>query len=403
MSFVEAVSADPDRFAPPSAVAVLHEKVAEVARNTAAVHAERVDADACFPAETIVALRAARVLSAQLPAECGGAEAGMRDLGDMVSSLAQACASSAMVLAMHFSQVACLARHCATQTQMGAVVREIGASQWLLASMTSEVGTGGDTRRSKCAVAPAGDRARLVKDATTGSYNREADIILATARRDDSAAPGEQVLVMVRQDQRTLEQTTSWNTLGMRGTCSPGFRLTADVPAWQVSTVPFAEIFEMSMVPYSHILWSALWTGIAASAVRKAAGFVREQLRRNPGAAPPAAVHLAALSAELQAMRSNWRSAAEAFDDAVARDAEAQEFGSLAWALRMNNLKVGCSEAAPRVVHGALQAIGVAGYKNDSPFSVGREYRDALSGALMISNDRIAAASASLLLMSKGV
>jgi acyl-CoA dehydrogenase len=43
----------------------------------------------------------------------------------------------------------------------------------------------------------------------------------------------------------------------------------------------------------------------------------------------------------------------------------------------------------------------VLGYKNDSKFSVGRHYRDALSGALMISNDRIAAKSASMLLVFK--
>jgi acyl-CoA dehydrogenase len=52
-------------------------------------------------------------------------------------------------------------------------------------------------------------------------------------------------------------------------------------------------------------------------------------------------------------------------------------------------------------VHTALQVIGIMGYKNDSPFSVGRHYRDTLSGALMIGNDRIASKSASLLLVLK--
>jgi len=47
-------------------------------------------------------------------------------------------------------------------------------------------------------------------------------------------------------------------------------------------------------------------------------------------------------------------------------------------------------------VHKALQITGILGYKNDSKFSLGRHYRDALSGALMISNDRIASKSASI-------
>jgi acyl-CoA dehydrogenase len=53
------------------------------------------------------------------------------------------------------------------------------------------------------------------------------------------------------------------------------------------------------------------------------------------------------------------------------------------------------------VVHKALQIIGVMGYKNDSKFSVTRHYRDTLSAALMISNDRILSKSASMLLVFK--
>jgi acyl-CoA dehydrogenase len=67
----------------------------------------------------------------------------------------------------------------------------------------------------------------------------------------------------------------------------------------------------------------------------------------------------------------------------------------------MNNLKVSCSEAAPQIVHRALQIVGILGYKNDSPFSLGRHYRDLLSASLMIANDRINAKSASMLLVFK--
>ncbi len=73
----------------------------------------------------------------------------------------------------------------------------------------------------------------------------------------------------------------------------------------------------------------------------------------------------------------------------------------MAWALRLNNLKIACSQAAPQIVQQALQIVGILGYKNDSPFSMGRHLRDALSGALMISNDRIAAKNASMLLVHK--
>ena len=85
----------------------------------------------------------------------------------------------------------------------------------------------------------------------------------------------------------------------------------------------------------------------------------------------------------------------------IARDDGAQHLQTIGWALKMNNLKIRSSELAPQIVHEALQIIGVLAYKNDSPFSVGRQYRDALSGALMISNDRIVQQSSSMLLVFK--
>ena len=100
----------------------------------------------------------------------------------------------------------------------------------------------------------------------------------------------------------------------------------------------------------------------------------------------------------LQTLRYNVAAAAAEFD---ALGDGMEPLSTMGWALRMNNLKIAASEAAPQIVHAALQIIGILGYKNDSTFSVGRHYRDALSAALMIGNDRIAAKSASMLLVLK--
>ena len=104
---------------------------------------------------------------------------------------------------------------------------------------------------------------------------------------------------------------------------------------------------------------------------------------------------------ELQAQRHNWMALADEFDAIDGRPGGRQELLSMGWALKMNNLKISASEATPAAVHRALQIIGILAYKNDSPWGLGRHYRDALSGALMISNDRIAAKSASMLMVLK--
>lgn len=187
-----------------------------------------------------------------------------------------------------------------------------------------------------------------------------------TCRRDPDAASGDQALVLIRRGDGTLEQTTSWGTLGMRGTCSPGFKLCSSGPQEQILPVPFAEISAQTMVPYSHTLWS----GIAADAVARAGAYVRGEARKRPGTTPPAAMRLAEVTVQLQTMRHNWQSVAQAYDEIA-----------------------GSPEGA--------QVVGILGYKNDTPFSLGRHYRDALSASLMVSNERIAAQNASMLLVFK--
>ncbi|TMH08905.1 MAG: acyl-CoA dehydrogenase [Betaproteobacteria bacterium] len=372
-----------------------------IAADVAARHAADVDAQARFPHETVDALKRSQLMSAPVPRILGGSGCTMRELALLCATLAQACGSSAMVLAMHYIQVACIARHAGDSRFFAGYLRELVEQQYVLASMTSEVGTFGDTRSSICAVEVNGDRFVLNKDATTGSYCAQADAILVTCRRAPDAPKSDQVLVLVRKADYTLKQTTSWDTMGMRGTCSPGFRLESQGHVDQIVPGSFADSSAQTMVPYSHILWSSLWWGIAADAVGRAATYVRGDARKNPGVVPPTATRLAEVSVQLQAMRHNWLALAQEFDDTTAHPDGMQELLSIGWALKMNHLKTAASEAAPQIVHRALQIVGILGYKNDSPFSLGRHYRDSLSAALMISNERIAAKSASMLLVFK--
>lgn len=372
-----------------------------IAQEVAAVHAADVDAKARFPQETVDAMKRHRLLSAAVPVSHGGPGLGMYELGQLCSAIAGACGSSGMVLAMHYSQLGTLVRHGVGTPWFDAYLREVVENQYVLASITSEVGTWGSTRTSICALQREGERFTLVKEATTGSYCAHSDAILVTCRRDNDAAESDQILVLVKPCDHTLTQTTTWDTLGMRGTVSPGFRLEANAPIEQVVPGSFADSAADSMVPYSHILWSALWTGIASDAVSKAASTVRAAARRNPGGEPPAtAKQLASAMADLQSMRHNWQAVARDFDDLEARHARA-DLLKMSWGLKMNSLKIDCSEKVHQLVHQALQIIGLPAYKNDGPLTLGRHYRDALSASLMITNERMRGRSAALLTVLK--
>lgn len=373
-----------------------------IARDVAARHAADVDARNRFPEETLEALRQARLLSAPVPVDLGGSGCSVRQLAELCSTLAKACGSSAMVLAMHYVQVSCLVRHGAHTDFFRAFLSEVVERQLLLASMTSENGTFGEMRTSLCAVRREGGRFALDKDATTGSYCAQADGILVTARRSPQAPSTDQVLVLVQRADYRLTPTGTWDAMGMRGTCSPGFQLESRGPEEQIVPGAFEDVAAQTMVPFSHVLWSSLWWGIAADAVARAGELVRGQARQHPGVVPPGAIPLAQVSAELQMMRHNWLAIASALDELDGQGAEGRrQLGSIAWALKLNHLKVSASEAAPRIVHQALQVTGILGYKNDTPYSLGRHYRDVLSAALMVSNARIASKNASMLLVCK--
>jgi acyl-CoA dehydrogenase len=163
----------------------------------------------------------------------------------------------------------------------------------------------------------------------------------------------------------------------------------------------YPNIFACTMVPYSHILWSALWHGLAAGAQAQAASHVRSMARKSPGNTPPTALPLAELGVALQTLQHHWQGLADAYDQQVATGHDREAFTRIAWSLQMNQLKVACSEAAPKIIHAALQIVGLPAYKNDGPYSIGRAYRDALSASLMISNLRINTRSAALLLVHK--
>lgn len=376
-------------------------KAHAIANDVASRHASDVDVRARFPSETLEAMKQAKLLSAAVPKSLGGGGANMQELTAMCWTLAQACASSGMVLAMHTIQVACIARHAAGTPFFDNYLREIVERQLLIGSITSEVGVWGDTRSSICAVVRKDGRFTLEKDATTASYAEAADDLLVTCRRGEDAPSSDQILVLVRKPDRTLTQTTTWDTLGMRGTCSPGFKMVSSGPEEQILPGSFADASAQTMVSYSHIIWSGVWLGIASDAVARAAAYVRAEARKTPGTVPMKANHLAKLSVKLQTMRNDVQALATEFDRIMTLPTGMEELLTLGWALKMNNGKVAASEAVQEIVHDALQIIGINGYKNDSKLSVGRHYRDALSASLMISNDRVFSKTASMLLVYK--
>ncbi len=375
----------------------LVQRAQRIAEEVAGPAADDVDRKARFPVEAVDAMRAAHMLGALVPTDLGGEAAPITDVADAVAALGRHCASTAMIFAMHHMQAACLVRH-GRSSLLRDFQHEVAEQDLLLASATTEGGIGGDLRSSVCAVEQADGRFRLEKDAPVISYGRYADAVLATCRRGPDSPPSDQVLVVCRPPGLELEQTGEWDTLGFRGTCSPGFKLAAEGDEASILDDPFDEILSQTMHPVSHVLWGSVWLGLATAAVDRARRYVQAEARKKPGVTPPAALRLAELMTKHQQMESTVQGAANRYarlyDDADA-------LSSISFAVSMNTLKVSASRLVVDIVGSAMLICGMSGYREDSPYSLGRLLRDAYGAALMVNNDRILANNAQLLLVQR--
>ena len=329
---------------------------ARIERAVAAARAaaESVDRDARFPAEAFAELKAQRLLAILLPNSLGGDDASVADAAQVCYALGRVCSSTAMIYAMHSANVACVANHVGNTEAAVSYLRRIGDEQMLLASSTTEGQNGANVRSSASAIVRQGDRVSLDRDASVVSYGAAADAIVTTARRSPDSLPSDQVLALFFKDDYTLEKTVKWNVMGMRGTCSEGFRLRAEGAADQVMSQSYDKNHRRSMVPVTHLLWAACWAGVAAGAVERAQGFIRKVSRAQKGALPPGAPSATQASLSLMNLVNLVDSS---INDYLHRAGDVESLDDLSFQTSLNLLKVSASEMAIATIMHADQII----------------------------------------------
>lgn len=352
----------------------------------AARYADAADQEARFPGEAFDELRAQRLLGILLPEVHGGEGRSVAEVAQVCYALGRVCSSTAMIYAMHSANVACVVNHADKSDRYSSYLTRIGAEQMLLASSTTEGQNGANVRSSASAIVRNGGRISLNRDASVVSYGAAADAIVTTARRSPDSLPNDQVLALFFKGDYRLDRTVYWDVMGMRGTCSEGFQLVAEGDAEQVLSESYDRIHRRSMVPVTHLLWAACWAGVAAGAVERAQGFVRKVARAAKGTLPPGAPFATQASLSLMTLVNLVDAAVADYMSRVGNDAALEEIG---FQTSLNLLKVSASETAISTVMHALNACGIAGYRNDSEFSIARPLRDILSSSVMINNNRI--------------
>ncbi|MBP1162145.1 acyl-CoA dehydrogenase [Rhodococcus sp. PvR044] len=364
----------------------------------AAVWADEVDREGRFPAESVAALRSAGLFGAAVPTDLGGAGLSLTRLAAITRALGRSCGSSAMIFAMHQTQVLSVVRH-GRSASMRALLAAIAEHQLLLTSATTEIDVRGGVRSSGCAVEHRGDRVRLAKTAPVISYGGYADVVLVTARRTPAGAPNDQVLLACPRSEMRLTPVGTWHTIGFRGTRSPGFRLAVDTGSGALLDDPYAEISAQTMLPASHVLWSAACLGIADAALLRARQSVQTARRRSAGPAPLGSIRLAELVIAHQQLVDTVFGAAARFESLAKNPAAMSTVGVL---LEFSAVKASASTLLIDLVGRALTICGLTGSLPGHEPAMSRHLRDAYGTAVMISNDRILNHDSQLALMRLG-
>ncbi len=379
----------------------LTDAVKRIAVEIAGPNASDVDINARFPIESINALKASKVLSAGVSEGLGGGGLDIIEQGELCRILAMYCASSSMVLGMHFIKVSSIVHFGKGIDKVENYLRLLVEQQRLVGSVTSEEGVGGNLRNSIACIQPDGNRFDLVKHSTCLSYGAYADDLLITCRKRKDSAASDQVVVLATGDDYSLEQHGEWDSMGMRGTCSPPFTVTVNAEMWQIFEPDFAEIAARTMVPDTHYIWSNIWLGIACDAAARARALIQAKARKNPSQLPDGAKELAQLEITLERFRDTVKGTGQQYMQAHLAD-DFDLLSSVGFSLKINALKLNASQLVADVCLQAMAICGFPGYLNNTPYSISRHLRDALSAAPMIGNGRLIETNATNLMIHKG-
>lgn len=330
-------------------------------------------------------MRRDRLVWAMAPARRGGAGANLGETARVTFHLAKTSGSLGLIYAMHASQAYTLLRHGAGSPFLEALTDRLIAEQALVASGTSEKGVGGDIFGSACAIEPLEDGLfSVAKESPNISYLDHAGAVLVTAMRVSPKGAKSQVLIAAEMADFTFEAGPDAQMMGMRGILNRPYSLKGRFSADAIFGQDYPRIAGETMTPVIHVLWAALWSGMAAHALGKAKAF----LEKSPAGdgAELMGVELSRLANKHYTMNTLIREAALDFDPDRHGAAGPLDLSRTA---KIKRLKIVCSELLEEICLGALGVIGFAAYAERGKFSLAELIRDALSARVMINNNRL--------------
>jgi alkylation response protein AidB-like acyl-CoA dehydrogenase len=367
----------------------------EVSDKYLAPRAEKYDASADFPLDNLQELGKCGLMGLMVPPQYGGLGGTMVQFAKVAEILAKACPSTSMIWGMHHNQYITLVE-CGNERQKAAFLPGIASGKTLVASATTEPGTGGNFFycNSSARRVNGGWELSATKPVVTSA--KYADLCFSITRTSPDA-PGNQLsFFIVPCHEEGVAPIGEWNTVGMRATQSSGLQFT-NVRLTDIHLLGeeggFGPIVLTSMMPLGLCGFAAAWLGSAQAAYDFAVGHVKGRIHRfsvtgdeqghSVASYESVQRQIAEAGILLHQTRALLHEVARAIDESKQAPFQPVPFDKVFPIIdRALALRVASGENAVAVTTTALRVAGAQGYRRDY-LRIERCHRDALAAQVM--------------------
>lgn len=346
------------------------ETVDQIINDVVAPAADEVDQSGAFPRAAIEALGQAGLLGLISAKEVGGRGEAHRAATLVVERIASACASTAMVICMHYSATAVIEAHGAKS------VREaIARGEHLTTLAFSETGSRSHFWAPTSTAKSAGGGVQIDAQKSWITSAGQADSYVWSSRA--LATDGQLTLWLMPADARGLRIPQPFNGLGLRGNSSSP--VTAEgviIPSDSLlgSDGGGFEIMMGVTLPYFQLMSAAVSVGTMNAATNKTAQHVTgtklEHLSQSLADLPT-------IRAYISRMRIKTDMARALLLDTI----DALEQGREDAMLRVLEVKAAAGESSTEVTDLAMRVCGGAAFRKE--VGVERNFRDARAATVM--------------------
>lgn len=344
--------------------------VQRVVESVVAPAAQRVDAEAIFPRESIEALGRAGALGILSATDVGGSARGLRAAADVIERLSGACGSTAMVVLMHYAAVPVIEAHGPRETR-----EAIGAGRHLTTLAFSEVGSRSHFWAPLSTAKRVNGHVRLDAQKSWVTSAGQADSYVWSSQ--PVAAAAGMTLWLVPAKSAGLSQAGAFDGLGLRGNSSTPMAATDLQLAESAMLGQDGAGLDVALalaLPNFLVLSAAFSLGLMeATATETAAHLNATRL-----------AHLDQSLAQQQTVRLDFARLRLQVDQtrALLEDTlGALESGRADAMLRVLEVKAAASEAALQVTDLAMKLCGGAAFRKE--LGIERRFRDARAARVM--------------------